>query len=95
MHITVNVTQDHIDRGKPLNPESCAIALALSENRHTGVTVTGAHIYLNDPETGARRKYYVREGLHCWISTFDHLRDRAKPITVLLEDEGYAGLPGV
>lgn len=65
MIITVNVTQENIDCGKPGAPARCAIGLAISSLGFDDFGVLGTAIRIN------RKNYVVPERVSKFICDFD------------------------
>ena len=64
----VQVTQRHIQRGQPSNPERCPVALALREMGYSRVSA-GDTIYLSKGDQTFR--YYTPKIVEEWMDTFD------------------------
>ena len=83
MRIDFSISQDHIDRGKPFCPESCAIVLALND------ACPGARAIIS-----WGRAYLVLDGkpvaipltarLKKWMHNFDFRTGKAQPIRARL-----------
>lgn len=78
--LILDVTQDHINRGKGGDPEACAISLALKEATgadNAEVTgSTGINVYTLDDETGSETEaiYVGPRAISKFIERFDAMR---------------------
>lgn len=80
MKLSVNVTQDHIARGKRGNSESCPVALAIRELLPEGsyVAVDEDRIYVESRTWVAGT--YVKADASDEVVEFEHLFDSGEPV---------------
>ena len=76
------VTQDHIDNGKPKSAPSCPFALAIKEKGIEGVWVTPTRVEIDFGEVVLKNSKQVKN----WIKAFD-LGFKVSPITFNLDYE--------
>lgn len=61
----IQVTQKHIDEGKPKCPNNCPVALALIDAGLLNVGVTPVWIRVED------KKYHAPTGVYVFVQNFD------------------------